>query len=215
MQKVKCFGGAMLAFTLSCTSCTNGYQSKITNDKDMETIQTTNNNSELPKAHSFVASPLRNRIKLKLNAPVSEVWAVIGDPSRMPEYSEGLQKVESKKDERGNCIAYTCYFKPMEAGGQEVIHSASMKWYEPNHGWASLDEEPNPFGLQQSLTLITLEPQDKSTILNWEMHFNAENEEMVKMNVSSLEQALNNDIAQRLIQMFGGKVLESYVEGKK
>ena len=46
------------------------------------------------------------------------------------------------------------------------------------------------------------------------MHFNSENEEAIKMNVSSLEQALNNDIAQNLIKKFGGRVLESYIEGK-
>src|SRR5215218_1289592 len=107
----------------------------------MKTSQAKNNGLELPKAHSIVASPLRNQIKLALNAPVPEVWAVIGDPRRMPEYSEGLQKVDRKNDESGTCTAYTGYFKPVDPGGQPVNHKASMKWYEPNRGWASLDEE--------------------------------------------------------------------------
>jgi hypothetical protein len=33
------------------------------------------------------------------------------------------------------------------------------------------------------------------------------------MNILSLEQALNNDIAQRLLDKFGGKVIESIVNG--
>ncbi len=204
----------MFALSLCCAGCTNGYQPNNTNYKDMETNQTTKNDSRLPKADSFVASPLRNRIKLELNAPVSEVWAVIGDPGRMPEYSEGLQKVDTKKDEKGNCLAYTCYFKPMEEGGQITVHTAKMLWYEPNKGWASLDEEPNAFGFQRSLSLITLEEKGGKTILSWAMHFNCENQELLQSNISSLEQALNGEIAQQLISKFGGKLLDSYIDGK-
>jgi LPS O-antigen subunit length determinant protein (WzzB/FepE family) len=171
-------------------------------------------NATLPTANKFVSSPLRNCIKLELNSPLSDVWATVGDPKRMPEYSSGLKKVDTRYDDSGNCTAYICHFKPFEGSG-EIVHNAKMIWYEPNKGWASLDEEPNAFALQQSLTLITFEFKDGKTILNWEMHFNSENEETVRMNVSSLEQALNNDIAQNLIKRFDGRVLESYSEGKK
>src|SRR5688500_9556571 len=168
----------------------------------------------LPAADKFVTSPLRNRIKLELSAPVPDVWAVIGDPGRMPEYSAGLQKVDTKKDSSGKYVAYICHFKPMEEGEEGIVHNVNMIWYEPNKGWASLDEEPNAFGLQQTLTLITLDAKDDKTILQWDMHFNSKNEEAIKMNVSSLEQALNHDIAQNLTKKFGGKVLESYVDDK-
>ena len=170
--------------------------------------------TERPTAEKFVTSALRNRIKLELNAPVSAVWAIAGDPGRMPEYSGGLEKVDTKKDSSGNCSAYTCYFKPIEAGGQSIVHHVKMVWYEPNKGWASIDEEPNAFGLQQSLSLQTFEANDNKTILTWSMHFNSENEESLKANVSALEQALNKDIAQNLIKKFGGRIVESYVEGK-
>src|SRR3712207_1270158 len=36
-------------------------------------------------ASEFVTSPLRNRIRVELNAPVSQVWSLIGDLSRFPE----------------------------------------------------------------------------------------------------------------------------------
>ena len=107
-----------------------------------------------------------------------------------------------------------CYFKPMEEDGQEIIHTAKMLWHEPRKGWASLDEEPNVFGFQQSLTLITFEQKNNKTFLDWSMHFDCQNQETLQMNILSLEQALNNDIAQRLLDKFGGKVIESIVNGK-
>ena len=33
---------------------------------------------EVPAASDFTSSPLRNRIRLELEAPVSEVWELIG-----------------------------------------------------------------------------------------------------------------------------------------
>jgi hypothetical protein len=174
-------------------------------------MKTTNVISKAPLASEFVSSPLRNRIKLELNASVNEVWQLVGDPGRMPEYSEGLKSVETKQDENGNCTEYLCHFKPTTEGEPGIDHRVVMKWYEPLKGWASLDEEPNAFGLKESLTLITFESKNDKTILRWDMHFNADD---VEMNRSSLEMALN-DISKRLIDRFGGKVIETFVEGKK
>ncbi|HAN00034.1 MAG TPA: hypothetical protein DCQ26_15650 [Marinilabiliales bacterium] len=89
-----------------------------------------------------------------------------------------------------------------------------MKWYEPNVGYASSAEEPNAFGYQQSLGLVTLESHENRTILTWDIHFNAENDDVIKMNIAVFEQSLNHDIAQNLIKIFGGRVLENYIEKK-
>lgn len=212
MQKVKLIGGAIIALTMVCTSCNNSNQQLKTESK-ME--QKKENTTALPTADKFVTSPLRTSLKLELNAPVSEVWAMVGNPKRMPEYSAGLRKVDAQHDGSGNCTGYICHFIPAEKGGQETVHTEIMKWYEPNRGLASVAEEPNVFGLQQSLGLITFETQGSKTILKWDIHFNAENQEAIKMNISVFEQSLNTDIAQNLIKKFGGKVLESYIEGKK
>ena len=168
----------------------------------------------MPTADKWVKSPLRNSVKLELNAPLAEVWELVGNPSNMPTFSSGLNKVDTKSDGSGKYTEYTCHFKPTEAGGQETVHTAKMLWHEPNKGWASLDEEPNAFGFQQSLTFITFEQKGNKTILEWTMHFDCENQEMLQMNLSSLKQALNGEIAQRLIDKFGGRTLESYVDGK-
>jgi hypothetical protein len=46
-------------------------------------------------------------------------------------------------------------------------------------------------------------------VTNLMKHFDCKNQCLLQMNGSSLEQALNNDIAQRLIYKFGGKVIEA------
>jgi carbon monoxide dehydrogenase subunit G len=202
--------GLLVSLTIYGTACKNIGNQQTKSESNMEKQET---HAAIPAAEKWVKSQLRNRIKLELDAPINEVWALLGDPAKMPIYSSGLNKVDTKTDGSGKCTQYTCYFKPMEQGGQETVHSAKMLWHEPKKGWASLDEEPNAFGLQQSLTLITLEQRDSKTILNWSMHFNCESQEMLQLNISSLEQALNGEIVQQLIDKFGGKVIESFVEG--
>lgn len=208
MQKVKliCIATLVIIISMRCNNSNN--QTK--KGGQMETKETT---VKVPTADKFVTSPLRNRIKLELNAPVSDVWPLVGDPGRMPEYSAGLQKVETQKDASGKFTGFTCYFKPVEEGQQGITHHIKMVWYEQGTGWASLDEEPNAFGLQQSLTILTFESKDNKTIVTWEMNFNAANEESIRLNVSALEQALN-DIAQNLIKRFSGRVLENYADAK-
>jgi hypothetical protein len=157
----------------------------------------------------LVSSPLRNRIRLELNSPVEQVWAVVGDLSKMPQYSVGLESVEAKYDEMGFCTGYICHFKPMGPGDNGIEHKAIMKWYEPLKGWASVDEEPNAFGLSESLTKVSLSQANEKTILQWDMHYNASD---LEMNKASLNQALA-DISGRLVERFGGKVTENFVEG--
>jgi uncharacterized protein YndB with AHSA1/START domain len=165
--------------------------------------------SDLPKADKFVQSPLRNRIKLELNAPPGQVWELVGNPARMPEYSVGLQSVVTEMDSAGKYNSYTCHFKPTAEAEPGIVHRSNVVWFEPTNGWASLDVEPNAFGLQQSLTLIILEKQGDKTIVTWDQHFTGTSRETIEMNVRSLEQALN-DIARNLTVKFGGRVLVNF-----
>lgn len=206
MNKVKLISGAALALTVLGTSCNMGNKQNNSESKmeQKETIVL------LPTANKFVTSPIRNRLVLELNKPVSEVWATIGNPAKMPTYSAGLAKVELRSTTDGKCTEYTCYFKPIEEGGKETVHTAKMLWYESKKGWASLDNEPNEFGLKQSLTLITMEQQGEKTIVSWSMHFNCDTDKMIAMNKASLEQALF-DIGNQLVRKFGGKIVENFV----
>jgi hypothetical protein len=169
--------GTIAALTICCISCNNSSNQQTKSENKMEQNET---HVALPTADKWVTSPLRNRIKLELNAPISQVWALVGNPAKMATYSSGLQKVDTKLDGTGKCTEYTCYFKPSEEDGQEIIHTAKMLWHEPDKGWASLDEEPNVFGFQQSLTLITFEQKDNKTFLDWSMHFDCENRKHYK-----------------------------------
>ena len=94
----------------------------------------------VPNAASFTSAPLRNRIRVELKAPVPNVWALMGDLTRYPEYSSGLERVEVKKDSSGMLTEYVCRFKPQEEGGESVLHRELMRWYQPNRGYASISE---------------------------------------------------------------------------
>jgi hypothetical protein len=60
--------------------------------------------------------------------------------------------------------------------------------------------------------LVALTASGNKTILTWDMHFNSDD---IEAYLPSLEEALNKDIAERLINKFGGRVLENYIEGKE
>jgi hypothetical protein len=169
---------------------------------------TRNNTMNVPIASAFTSSPLRNRIRIELKATVSDVWALIGNLNRFPEYSFGLEKVEAQEDSSGKCTEYLCYFKPQEEGGELILHREFMRWYEPNLGFASIAEEGNVFRLTNSLTLVTLEPSKEGTIMTWEQYYDAEE---LDMNKEVFDQALT-DIGENLVRRFGGKMIERYVE---
>ena len=80
---------------ITTTSC----QKPHVNNKEINQKENTMKADQVkPKtaaASEFVTSPLRNRIRLELNAPMDQVWKLAGDPGRIPEYSVGLQKVEA------------------------------------------------------------------------------------------------------------------------
>jgi hypothetical protein len=169
---------------------------------------TKNKTMTVPVASTFTSSPLRNRIRVEFKAPVSDVWALIGNLNRFPEYSFGLEKVEAKEDSSGKCTQYLCHFKPQGEGGERILHRELMHWYEPNLGFASIAEEGNAFGLTNSLTLVTLEPSKEGTIMTWEQYYDAGD---LDMNKEVFDHALA-DIGDNLVRRFGGKIIERYVE---
>ena len=169
-------------------------------------VQTTPS-SEIPSASEFTSSPLRNRVRVELDAPVSEVWELMGDLSRFPEYSVGLERVEAKTDENGRCIEYTCYFKPFEPGATGAVSRDVMKWYEPNRGYLSVEVD-GTWGGGGTVAHLTLDPIPGGTRVTNDMHFESEDLETAKAHI---DEALA-DIAENLITRFGGRLTERYVE---
>lgn len=163
----------------------------------------------VPSAATFTTAPLRNRILVALDASVPKVWALVGDPSRLPEYSAGLERVDVKTTASGAPAEYLCHFKPVGDGRPGIVSRDIIRWHEENRGWASVGEEPNDFGITGSLHVVTLSTTDEGTLLKWEAHYDAAD---LDMNRAELDKALD-DIATRLIARFGGRVVERYVEG--
>jgi hypothetical protein len=170
-------------------------------------MQTSSGSNEVPSPGEFTSSPLRNRIRVELDAPVSDVWELIGDLSRFPEYSSGLERVEAKQDDDGRCIEYTCYFKPLEEGSEGALSRDVMKWYQPNRGYLSVEVEAS-WGGGNTVALTTLDPIPRGTRATYNVHFDADDLGAAK---TQLDEALV-DIAEHLIARFGGRVTDRYVE---
>jgi carbon monoxide dehydrogenase subunit G len=175
--------------------------------REHSTKQTSKDPTGLPAASTFTSSPLRNRLRMELDAPVSDVWALMGDLARFPEYSEGLERVDVELDEEGRCTAYTCHFKPVEEGAEAPVSRDVMKWYEPDRGYLSVEVEGNA-GTENTVAFMTLDPLPAGTRLTYDMHFDAEDLGAAKAAIDGV----NADMADRLIARFGGRVSERYVE---
>jgi carbon monoxide dehydrogenase subunit G len=163
--------------------------------------------TDAPSPSEFTSSPLRNRLRLELDAPVSGVWELLGDLSRFPEYSVGLDRVEAETDQAGRCVEYTCYFKPVDGGSLSAVSRDVMKWYEPERGYLSVEVEGDA-GTDGAVALTTLEPTPTGTRVGYEMYFDSQDLEVMK---AQLDEVFA-DMADRLITRFGGKVLDRYVE---
>jgi carbon monoxide dehydrogenase subunit G len=170
-------------------------------------MQTSSGSNEVPSPGEFTSSPLRNRIRVELDAPVSDVWELIGDLSRFPEYSSGLERVEAKQDDDGRCIEYTCYFKPLEERSEGAVSRDVMKWYEPNRGYLSVEVEGSA-GTQGAVAFTTLDPIPRGTRVNYEMYYEAKDLDAMKADLDEVFV----DMADRLIGRFRGRVTDRYVE---
>lgn len=166
-------------------------------------------NIEYPSADKWVKSPLRNSVKLKLNAPISKVWEVVNNPAKVLLSCADINRVEIETNKTGVCTAYTCIYKPLEEEATEVNAHSKILWSEINKGWASLDDEPHPFGFKESLALMTLKEEGNNTSLNWFMYYDIENNDELQMTILSLDKTLKDEIAQYLILTFGGFISDN------
>ncbi len=208
--RVRLLGRAMQAVLLPmiATACHGLGSEHATLGSGDNLMYTSKQASDFQDARALTSSLLRNRIRVELRAPVSEVWALIGNLTRFPEYSSGLERVEARRDSSGTLTEYVCHFKPREEGGESIAHRELIRWYELNRGYASSGEEGNAFGLTNDLNLVTVEPSKEGTILTWDEYYDAQDLDMMK---AEYDQALA-DIGENLIRRFGGKVIERYVE---
>jgi Polyketide cyclase / dehydrase and lipid transport len=161
----------------------------------------------VPSPSDFTSSPLRNRLRIELEAPVSEVWELTGDLSRFPEYSVGLERVEVKHDEAGRCVEYTCYFKPVEGSAESAVSRDVMKWYERERGYLSVEVDGDT-GTEGTVAFTTLDPIPGGTRLDYHMYYDSKDLGTMKTHLDEVF----GDMADRLIARFGGRVIDRYVE---
>jgi Polyketide cyclase / dehydrase and lipid transport len=161
----------------------------------------------VPAASDFTSIPLRNRIRIELDAPVAEVWELMGDLSRFPEYSVGLERVDAVVDEGGRCVEYTCYFKPFEEGAEGAVSRDVMKWYEPNRGYLSVEVDGNT-GTESTVAFMTVDPVPGGSRVTYDMHYDSEDLDTMKAQIDKV----NSDMAERLIARFGGRIADRFVE---
>jgi ketosteroid isomerase-like protein len=159
-----------------------------------------------PAIANLTPAPLRNRVRVELDSPLTEVWALIGDLARFPEYSAGLERVDPTLATGGRCTEYVCHFKPVVEGQPGIVERNVMRWYEPNQGYASSGEPDNAFGLREDLNVVTLQPASGGTLLTWDEYFEAQDVAGMR---ASFDQALV-DTANRLIARFGGRLIERF-----
>jgi hypothetical protein len=161
--------------------------------------------TDVPNPTAFTSAPLRHRLCVELNAPVPEVWALVGDHARLPEYSEGIERVVLTKD-RG---ARVCHFRPRDGAPDGIVLREHIRWEAPNVGYSTSADPANQFGLTNDLSLITVVATPQGTMFTWEQYY--QHPDLPAMR-ADFDQGLV-DIGQRLVARFGGRIVERYVDG--
>lgn len=195
----------MIALTITGVVCSsNNYAQAIK-------MEQKESQKALPTTDRWVKSPVRNRLVLELNKPVSAVWALVGNPANMPKFSSGLDSVTTERI-NGKCTQYTCYFKSVKEGESGYVHTENMIWQEYKRGWASRSIEPNAMGYTDYLSLLTFENlPGKKTRLTWAITSNHKDQKMIELSTKGLVEAFDN-ISKHLINKFGGKLVENFYE---
>jgi uncharacterized protein (TIGR02246 family) len=148
---------------------------------------------------------------VKLDAPVGDVWALIGDLPRFPEYSAGLERVDAIVGADGAYEGFVCHFKPTSQGEAGIVDRNEVRWYEPRRGYASSGEPNNAFGLRDDLFLVAVDQCPGGTLVTWDDYFDAQDVAAMR---ASLDDALV-DIGERLIARFGGQLIERYARSER
>jgi hypothetical protein len=156
-----------------------------------------------PAAATLTSAPLRHRLRVELRAPVGEVWALVGDHTRLPEYSAGLERVELSPGRE----ARVCRFRPRDSADEMSLREV-LRWEAAGVGYATSAEPGNAFGLEHDLSLVTVAPSTAGTIVTWQQHYDSADLPAMR---AEFDGALA-DMGARLAARFGGRILERYVD---
>lgn len=161
--------------------------------------------TDIPNAATLTTAPLRHRLRVELNASVPEVWALVGDHERLPEYSEGIGRVEVTNGRN----ARVCHFQPRDEATEGIVLREIIRWEAPNVGYSTSADPANEFGLTNDLSLVTVVATPQGTMFTWEQYY--DHPDLPAMRTSFDEGIA--DIGQRLVNRFGGRVVERHIDG--
>ena len=161
--------------------------------------------ANVPPASTFTTAPLRHRLRVELNAPIAEVWALVGAHERLSEYSAGIERVEVTNSPRGR----VCYFGPQAGPAAGLVSRERIVWEEPKVGYVTSTDPDNDFGLINDVGIVTVATTAQGTLLTWEQYYDHQDLAAAR---ASFDEGIA-DIGQRLVDRFGGRVLERFVDG--
>lgn len=164
----------------------------------------------IPDVKTLTSAPLRHRLRIELNAAVTEVWTLVGNHARMPEYSAGIASVEIEREKDGTRVR-VCKFRSPDGHGDGPTMRERVRWEATNMGYATMGDPGNPFGLQDNVELVTVAPASGGTMLTWDEYYNNADLPAAR---ASFDDGLS-DIAARLMARFGGRVVERFVDGPR
>ena len=151
-------------------------------------------------AHQWSHALLRNQATAVLAAPLDSVWALVGDPARLPEYS-GVVKVEVDRSRVTGPGDAGCRRRCTFPGGEtfdEVVF-----WADPPYAFVS-GAPAGPSREAGDVSVVTLEPLgERHTLFTWRQYYDFADLAPV---VAEYERGIN-EIADRLVKRFGGYVV--------
>jgi hypothetical protein len=158
----------------------------------------------IPNADRFTTAPLRHLIRLELHAALSDVWTLVGDHERLPEYSAGIERVDLTPERE----ARICRFRAMPGDTEGMTLREVIRWESPHEGYATSAAAGNPFGLENDLSIVTLDQEKGRTVFTWRQYYDHPDLAFMRAN---FDDGLA-DIAKNLVARFGGRMLEHYVD---
>lgn len=151
-------------------------------------------------------APLRLAKSIWLKASQEKIFAIVSNHTELPSLFPWVQSVtveSSQAEVEGGVGARRC----CNFGNGLVLEETIVGWNPPQMYAYSCQDETNPFGLRGHLGLVTCQTDaEGGTILTWRQYFDHPNPQAM---VEKMDGSLSGAI-QKLIDRFGGKVLETY-----
>ena len=157
---------------------------------------------------SLTSAPRRVQVSARLDKPIEQVWAYLGNHQNLIEYSDGILGEVSVDD--------SAAAEPQGVGTQRKCVTSDGKdrfvekivYYKAPYAFAYSAVE-NTWGLKNHLAVVSLEPdKNGGTIVRWDQYFDHMMPEMAPKVAMNLSRMLKGKVLAYLATKFGGEVLK-------